>query len=84
MKVWITKSALTNGIQEVDDAEICEGSSTNMIRVPSLGCHPYFHGKGREWHDSKESALKKAEEMRKAKIESLFKQIYKLEGMKFE
>ena len=81
MKVWITKYALTDGIIE-NDAEVCidTDATGNMIVCDRV----YFHGEGREWHRTKESAIQKAEEMRQKKIASLKKQIEKLEGMKFE
>lgn len=80
MKAWITKYALTTGIFEIT-AEITEdGAAYDMhTSIPT-----FFHGEGREWHRTKESAIAKAEEMRKKKIASLKKQIEKLEGMKFE
>ena len=81
MKVWITKYALTDGIIEID-AEVCisTGATGNMINCD----RGYFHGEGKEWHKTKESAIEKAEEMRQKKIESLKKQIKKLEEMRFE
>lgn len=80
MKVWITKYALTTGIFEMT-AEITEhGSAYDMhSSFPT-----YYHGEGKEWHKTKESAIARAEEMRHKKIASLKKQIEKLEGMKFE
>lgn len=86
MKVWITKYALTKGIIETDVYEECLGTdpSGNMISVKSNGYVSYFHGKGNDWHTTKESAIQKAEEMRKKKISSLKKQIEKLEKMRFE
>jgi len=83
MKVWITKHALTEGIQEASDAEIAECAST-MISVPSLGTFADFHGEGREWHRNKASAIAKAEQMRVAKIAALEKAIKKLKAMRFE
>lgn len=83
MKVWITKYALTQGIDEVE-AEICD---SNMIKVKArgTGCiDEYYHGKGKEWHLDRESAVKKAEEMKLKKIASLEKQIKKLKELKFE
>lgn len=44
----------------------------------------YYHGDGKEWHKTKESAIAKAEEMRRKKIAILKKQIKALEGIKFE
>ena len=80
MKVWITKYALTTGIYEIE-AEITEnGSAYDMhASLPT-----FYHKEGKDWHRTKESAIKKAEEMRQKKIESLKKQIEKLEEMRFE
>lgn len=83
MKVWITKYALTKGIIE-EEAEICLDHNgvpykTNMIDTKNYGTFHY-----EEWHKTKEQAIKMAEDMRKKKIESLKKQITKLEKMKFE
>lgn len=51
-----------------------------MIKVSD---NEYYHGEGDEWHLTKEAAIKKAEEMRAEKIESLKNQIAKLEKRKF-
>lgn len=81
MKVWITRYALTKGIIE-SEVIYC---GDDMVRERKQGCFPiYYHGEGHEWHKTKESAIAKAEEMRKKKIASLKKQIEKLEKMKFE
>lgn len=80
MKVWITKYALTSGVIETE--------GTVSISFPDMldakGFANYLHGEGKEWHKTKESAIKRAEEMRQKKIESLKKQIKKLELMRFE
>jgi hypothetical protein len=83
--VWITKYALTEGIQETD-AEHCLAAAPKgtMINCPSLGVFATFHGEGRDWHRTKEGAVAKAEKMRLAKIVNLQKMIKKLEAMKFE
>lgn len=80
MKVYITKYALSQGIFEVD-GEVSELFPDTFDARGYLG---YFHGDGKEWHRTRESAIKRAEEMRKKKIASLKKQIEKLEKMKFE
>lgn len=81
MKVWITKYALTDGIIE-EEAEPC---GKDMIAVRNeRALSSYFHGEGKNWHKTKESAIAKAEEMREKKIASLKKQIDKLEKIKFE
>ena len=80
MKVWITKYALTSGIKEIE-CEDCENGAVKEIENPF---QTFYHGENSEWHRTKESAIKKAEEMRQKKIESLKKQIKKLEEMRFE
>jgi hypothetical protein len=47
------------------------------------GEHNYAHGEGRQWHRTQESALARAESMRKAKIASLRKSIARLEALSF-
>ena len=77
MKVYITKYALTSGIEEIE-VELC---SDSMVR--DMAHSRYFHGDGKDWHRSLESAKTKAEEMRNKKIASLKKQIDKLERLEF-
>lgn len=86
MKVWITKYALTKGIlqKETDDFCLDTDSTGNMICINENGYRQCFHGKGDEWHDNKQSAIIKAETMRKKKISNLQKQIKKLENIIFE
>lgn len=86
MKVWITKYALTRGIIETEAYKKCliTDPSGDMISIREKGYVSCFHGNGNEWHTTKESAINKAEEMRKKKIVSLKNQIEKLEKMKFE
>lgn len=81
MKVWITKYALTKGIIEVDGELISSDFVSILNRGLSLPTHWFYKG---DWHSDKQSAIKKAEEMRQKKIESLKKQIKKLEEMSFE
>ena len=81
MKVWITKYALTKGVIEAD-GELTSSESVSILnRGLSLPTHWFYKG---DWHSDKQSAIKKAEEMRQKKIESLKNQIEKLEGMRFE
>lgn len=77
MKVWVTKYALTSGIQEHD----VEDDGGNMVRVRGAQCAQYFHGEGREWHRTCEGAIAKAREMRDAKIAALARQMEKLRAM---
>ncbi len=80
MKAYSTKYALTTGIDEVD-LEIVEEvwGFTESYET----CFRNWYKKGRDWHETRESALARAEEMRKEKIASLRKQIAKLEAMRF-
>lgn len=86
MKVWITKWALTQGIFEAEVVSECllSDPTRNTISAYYQGIPLFFYGRGREWHETKESAIKKAKKMRKKKIASLKMQIEKLENMKFE
>ncbi len=70
---WITKYALTNGIDIVRATVI----NDKMIKYGRI----YAHGK--DWHRTPEAAIEQANKMRIAKILSLKKQIAKLEGMVF-
>lgn len=76
IKAWLTKNALTQGI-EVVDAVVCSGTNDKMI---AYGNHLYAFGN--DWHRSLEAALERAETMRVAKIVSLKKNIIKLEKLK--
>lgn len=85
MKVWISKYALTQGIFEAEVTSNCldVDPTGNMIATCEGSYMAHYHGEGREWHKDKQSAIAKAEEMRKKKIASLKKQIEKLEKMEF-
>ena len=74
---WVTTYALTQGIMKVD-GEVCHGTSSKLLTYDKFGS-----ASGEDWHRTHESAVKKAEDMRKAKIASLKKSIAKLEAMKF-
>lgn len=78
IKAWITKYALTSGIQVVD-AEIHPDGQGDMIMYGRF----YEHAFGKDWHRTPENALARAEEMRKKKIELLRKNIERLERITF-
>lgn len=80
MKIWITKYALTRGIIEAEiDMRIGES-----ITITWINKCPGTYFKPDEWFESKEDAIKKAEEMRKTEIEKLIKKIKRLEKKKFQ
>lgn len=81
MKVWITKYALTSGIFEAE-AEVCSHISEEMIKLTRPGrCPEMFHGEGKEWHRTKESALERLTVMKENKISSLKRKIKKIESI---
>lgn len=79
-EVYVTKYALTVGIERL---------TVRYRLVPTMVIamdHRYgsvFRDEGREWHRTIDSAVARAETMRKAKLASLRKSIAKLEGMTF-
>lgn len=75
---YITNLALTGGIQE-KKVRACRGSDRMVEDAERQGY--YYHGKN--WHTTKEEAVKRAEEMRIKKIKSLRKQLEKLEKLEF-
>lgn len=83
-KVFITKYALTKGIQEAK-ANIIESCNDKNIKYSYV---KFFYVTNlvldKDAFIDKSEAIKKAEEMRLKKIESLKKQIKKLEDLKFE
>lgn len=83
MRVWITKYALTWGIK-VEEVEEYDPETIGIRPKSGTGLPRFYHGEGKEWHRTKLEALQKAEEMRRGKIESLKKQITKLEALRFD
>jgi hypothetical protein len=83
VKVWVTKYALSEGILVYDEAEVCSDISNTMITVHmhGKGLDPTFHKP--DWYRSEAEAKARAEAMRKAKIETLKKQINKFEKLDF-
>jgi len=75
MKVYITKHALTQGVFEI------EAYRSDVHPEMAVADNVFFHS--RDWHITKESALLQAETMRRRKVESLRKQLAKLEALKF-
>lgn len=78
MRIFATKYALTAGIQEVEG----EISSNGLFCENGLYGR-FFHGEGRDWHRTREAAVRRANQMRIAKIASLKKQLAKLESQAF-
>lgn len=77
--VWVTKYALTTGIQEM---EVEDTHYAGMVTTTQRW-RQCFHGEGREWCSTREEACRVADAMRIKKIAALRKQIAKLEQLKF-
>lgn len=56
MKVWITKYLFTHGIYETD---VVATTISQMVQSVAK-VNQYFHGCGKEWHNTKGEALKYA------------------------
>jgi hypothetical protein len=76
-KVWLSKSALTDGVTEC----VVTGAFEGRIRTDNYYWRPLTAGK--DVHATRAEAVAAAEEMRKRRIESLRKQIAKLEALTF-
>lgn len=81
IEVWVTKYALTAGIQHYAQARVCARINDQMI---DCGRHRLFHGEGKDWHRSEAAALEHADKMRIAKLASLKRQMAKIERMTFK
>lgn len=75
MKVYITKYALTNGIQEEDAEEI---GKEGMVRIKDKLYGHYIYFTSKEWFSKWEDAVADARVRRDKKIRSLDKQLIKL------
>lgn len=80
--IWVTKYALTDGVRKF---EVPAGDvDDRMVVIRPQSLHEmtwYVHGKGRDWHQSEEEALKRAEVMRVDKIASAERQIQRLRNL---
>ena len=87
MKVWITRYALTSGIEEIDSEKVLRLSidEDGFLTIVRNKSNYYMEGFGKQDYKlDKQSAVAKAKEMRQKKIASLKNQIEKLEKMRFE
>lgn len=75
-RAFITRYALSAGIQEVDATRSASDSS-----YVSYGDHGFVGP--HDWHLDRARAVKRAEAMRDAKIKSLEAQLKKLRALKF-
>jgi hypothetical protein len=81
MKVYISKYALTKGIFELEVEDCGDGT----VKHKNSGyCNDYYHEEGKDYFLTKEDAIKKANELKEKKIQSIEKQLKKLKEIKFE
>jgi len=80
MRAFITKYALTEGIFEIE----AEMYSENVIKQVGSVYANFFKNEGKDWHKTKESAIKRAEQMRIMKITSLQNQLQRLQKLNFK
>jgi len=79
-KGYITKYTLTRGIIEAE-LEVCVNPA--WVQCSALNWK-YYHGEGKDWHRTYESAQIRAEEMRLNKIASLEKSLAKMRALRFD
>lgn len=85
MKVFITKYAMTKGILEMDGERCTSSGLPSMIEVaPKNSIPQYYYVEGGDWHQSRESAVKRANEMQSAKLKSIDKQRKRIAALTFE
>ena len=78
---YVTKYALTAGVQEIL-VEDCFDTSPTMVKDLREGAiHNYYHNG--DWHRSRDEAVKRAEKMRAKKLASLQKQIDRIRKLVF-
>jgi len=80
---WISKYALNKGIYQAECDEPPKSDPGFLVNRSERAWH-YFSGEGREWHRTEADAIAKAEDMRTRKIDSLRKQIDRLEKLTFK
>ncbi len=78
MRIWVTKYALSSGLFEIEAEP--DGHYVSW-RDPTFLQSAW--GENKQWCRTRDAAERRADEMRKAKIVSLHKQIAKLEKMTF-
>lgn len=80
--VWVTKYALTTGIEKHEAVTTCSDDMVCVRGDRIKGEYDqHFHGK--DWHTTEEEAKKRAEEMRVKKLKSMEKQMKKIKSLVF-
>lgn len=79
---YITIYALSTGIEKVP-VQLCgHGDMVKFVKRDGYG--QYFHVEGKDWHRTKESAVKRAHQMRANMLKTLERSIAKIQALDFE
>ena len=79
-KVFITKFALTRGIVEIAAKDVTRFPHDPALLRSGKDGYVYLYHKP-EWHDTRDEAVTRAEQMRKQEIASLEKKLKKLKDI---
>ncbi len=82
MKFYVTKYALTNGIEEVDVK--VDPATTKSPKFLGINGFCSAWGEGQQWHRTMEESCARSDEMRLKKIQSLKQSIKRLEQLRFD
>ena len=83
MKVFISKWALTGGIEEAGGIIVRGSSGTEYFKQARGGAAAPLLTVGKDVHATREAAVKAAEFLRERKLASLRRQIAKIESLDF-
>ena len=83
MKVFISKWALTGGIQEAEGVIVRGSSGTEYFKRAHWGAAAPLFTVGKDVHKTREAAVDAAEFLRARKLASLRRQIAKIELLDF-
>lgn len=75
----MTKYVLTEGIRKRDVSFTNVGDMVSDVKISYLN----YHGEGKDWHKTYESALIRAKNVKQRRIDSLNKQIEKIYNLTF-
>lgn len=83
MKIYVTKYALTKGIQEFDGFLSQHNKTMMIVEARDAGSHAQFFHKG-QWFATRAEAVKRAELLRTRKLAALRRQAQDLAALKFD
>ena len=81
MKVWITKYALSKGIFEVEVEEIDPEYPNMVIHATKGNWKKFYHGEGKDWHRTQETAIQRAKTMAKGQFKAMEKKALQMQRL---